>query len=62
MSISRRSLGNLPFQGAVGPSFRLYRADTQELSRDYIFVILGAAKNLSFNAAEIRNEAALRSE
>jgi hypothetical protein len=27
-----------------------------------IFVILSAAKNLSFEAAEIRNEAALRSE
>jgi hypothetical protein len=27
-----------------------------------IFVILSAAKNLSFKAAEIRNEAALRSE
>jgi hypothetical protein len=27
-----------------------------------IFVILSAAKNLSFNTAEIRNEAALRSE
>jgi hypothetical protein len=26
------------------------------------FVILSAAKNLSFKAAEIRNEAALRSE
>jgi hypothetical protein len=27
-----------------------------------IFVILSAAKNLSFSTAEIRNEAALRSE
>jgi hypothetical protein len=27
-----------------------------------IFVILSVAKNLSFKAAEIRNEAALRSE
>ena len=31
-------------------------------SNDYFFVILSAAKNLSFKAAEIRNEAALRSE
>jgi hypothetical protein len=31
-------------------------------TKDYFFVILSAAKNLSFNAAEIRNEAALRSE
>jgi hypothetical protein len=31
-------------------------------SKDYFFVILSVAKNLSFKAAEIRNEAALRSE
>jgi hypothetical protein len=35
---------------------------TNEQSKDYFFVILSVAKNLSFKAAEIRNEAALRSE
>jgi hypothetical protein len=37
-------------------------ANTDEKSKDYFFVILSVAKNLSFKAAEIRNEAALRSE
>jgi hypothetical protein len=35
---------------------------TNEQSKDYFFVILSAAKNLSFKGAEIRNEAALHSE
>jgi hypothetical protein len=35
---------------------------TNEQSNDYFFVILSAAKNLFFTAAEIRNEATLRSE
>jgi hypothetical protein len=33
-----------------------------EQSQDYIFVILSAAKNLSFQAAEMLHSAALRSE
>jgi hypothetical protein len=38
------------------------RLDPNERSKDYFVVILSAAKNLSFKAAEILNEAALRSE
>jgi hypothetical protein len=33
-----------------------------EQSKDYFFVILSVAKNLSFKAAEILHEAQLRSE
>jgi hypothetical protein len=36
--------------------------DTNEGSKDYFFVILNVAKNLSFKAAEILHSAALRSE
>jgi len=36
--------------------------DTKEQSKGYFFVILSAAKNLSFNVAEILHSAALRSE
>jgi hypothetical protein len=35
---------------------------TKEQSKDYFFVILSVAKNLSFNAAEIPHSAALSSE
>jgi hypothetical protein len=35
---------------------------TNEQSKDYFFVILSAAKNLSFKAAEILHSAALCSE
>ena len=56
------SLISLPYlvPGAgPGPGTGL---STNEQSKDYFFVILSAAKNLSFKAAEILHSAALRSE
>jgi hypothetical protein len=47
-----------PWQGKPGP---LSPHDTNEPSQDF-FAILSPVKNLSFKAAEIRNEAALHSE
>jgi hypothetical protein len=64
--VRNRSHGGVRGRGPQGPLLldlvTQLLLNTKEHSKDYIFVILSAAKNLSFEGAEIRNEAALRSE